>query len=299
MTAQPASPDAEFNGGPVDAPLVVLVHGLGSSWAAFEPILPLLTEHVRVLALDFPGFGARAPETGLAPGVAGYADWLERDLARRGVVAAHLVGSSMGGAVALELARRGIAASATAFAPAGFWRTPGRIWCQCLLTVLRSLANRIGGPASAAMTSSFGRALLLFPLHARPRRVTPAAAQHGICALAGAASFTAARDSFTTLRPAVVPARVPISIVWGTRDLVLPAWSQARRARALMPAARHVHIRHAGHLPFWDDPEACADEILSQVRRETDRSRPSASTQTHPNDQPSQPSQPQQTGAAA
>ena len=114
MTAQPASPDAEFNGGPVDAPLVVLVHGLGSSWAAFEPILPLLTEHVRVLALDFPGFGARAPETGLAPGVAGYADWLERDLARRGVVAAHLVGSSMGGAVALELARRGIAASATA-----------------------------------------------------------------------------------------------------------------------------------------------------------------------------------------
>ena len=63
----------------------------------------------------------------------GYADWLVAFLAERGVERPHVVGSSMGGAVALELGRRGAASAVTAFAPAGFWDRPGRVWAQVLL----------------------------------------------------------------------------------------------------------------------------------------------------------------------
>ena len=51
--------------------------------------------------------------------------------------------------------------------------------------------------------------------------------------------------------------RVPVTIGWGTRDgLLLP--TQARRARRLLPGARHVWLRGCGHVPMSDDPDQVA-----------------------------------------
>jgi pimeloyl-ACP methyl ester carboxylesterase len=47
-----------------------------------------------------------------------------------------------------------------------------------------------------------------------------------------------------------------VTIAWGTRDAVLP-FPQSRRARTLLPNARHVTLAGCGHLPFADDPDAC------------------------------------------
>ncbi|WP_369077459.1 alpha/beta fold hydrolase [Actinoplanes nipponensis] len=52
---------------------------------------------------------------------------------------------------------------------------------------------------------------------------------------------------------------IPVTIAWGTRDLVLPHRRQAARARAELPAARHVVLPGCGHLPFADDPARCAE----------------------------------------
>ena len=53
---------------------------------------------------------------------------------------------------------------------------------------------------------------------------------------------------------------VPVTVAWGRYDLLLPHRLQAPRARALLPSARHVTLR-AGHVPYFDDPDAVAAVI--------------------------------------
>ena len=43
---------------------LVLLHGIGSRWQVFEPVLDLLASEFEVWALDMPGFGASPPATG-------------------------------------------------------------------------------------------------------------------------------------------------------------------------------------------------------------------------------------------
>jgi pimeloyl-ACP methyl ester carboxylesterase len=104
------------------APLVLL-HALGLSSRAWDPVLPALASRFDVIAVDLPGFGDSAPLYGqaevppakLAESVADLLDDL-------GVTAPHLAGNSLGGWVALELAARRPVASITLCSPAGLWR---------------------------------------------------------------------------------------------------------------------------------------------------------------------------------
>ena len=52
-----------------------------------------------------------------------------------------------------------------------------------------------------------------------------------------------------------------MTIAWGDRDLVLP-YRQSKRARRVLPQARHVRLPGCGHLPFADDPRTCARLLL-------------------------------------
>lgn len=55
--------------------------------------------------------------------------------------------------------------------------------------------------------------------------------------------------------------RVPVTIAWGTRDLLLIP-REGRRAARAVPGARHVPLRGLGHTPMWDDPAIVAAAIL-------------------------------------
>ena len=55
-----------------------------------------------------------------------------------------------------------------------------------------------------------------------------------------------------------------MTIAWGRRDRLLPYRLQAPRARAVLPWATHVTLG-AGHVPFYDDPAACAEAIRTGV----------------------------------
>lgn len=86
---------------------LVLLHGSGpgvSAWSNFRGNLPVLAEHFRVLALDMPGFGrsARPPLDRAYPHLAAQA--VVRLLDHLAIPRAHVLGNSMGGYVALELA---------------------------------------------------------------------------------------------------------------------------------------------------------------------------------------------------
>jgi pimeloyl-ACP methyl ester carboxylesterase len=249
---------------------IVLVHGIGSRWQVFEPILDRLAESHEVIAIDLPGFGASPLVDGVRPGPRGYADWLAGWLADNGIERPHVVGSSMGGGIGLELGRRGIASAVTAFSPVGFWRTPGLRWTQSVVTTLRIAAVTSGPVLSRLVGHPAGRAVLLSSMFGHPTRVTPEAARGDLAGLARATAFQASRKDFGRYfvdahgDPGHLP-EIPLTIAWGTRDVVLVHRTQSAHAREALPFARHVDLAGCGHLPFSDDPHTCARLVLEDA----------------------------------
>ncbi|WP_229072828.1 alpha/beta fold hydrolase [Actinoplanes sp. DH11] len=207
-------------------------------------------------------FGSRGAG-GTGPGSVGrYADQVAAFLDGLGVRAPEIAGSSLGGGVALELGRRGHARAVTAFAPVGFWHTPGRLWCQTVVTAARAGAERLDAALPRILNSRAGRSAFCAPFYAHPGRLPAADALAAARALAAAPGFAGARDAFSRLRPWQFAemgelTRIPVTIAWGTRDAILPYRTQARRARTVLPTARHVTLPGCGHLPFADDPARC------------------------------------------
>ena len=136
QTADVGGRKISYAGGGQDGDVVLLVHGYGgdrNSWLFLQE--PLAARH-RVYALDLPGHGTSAKDVGAGPaGTAGpegqagpvgplgvLADAVTGVLDALGAERAHLVGHSMGGAVALAVTARnpGRIASLTLIAPSGF-----------------------------------------------------------------------------------------------------------------------------------------------------------------------------------
>ncbi|WP_238006565.1 alpha/beta hydrolase [Dactylosporangium sp. AC04546] len=233
---------------------LVLLHGIGSRWQLWRPVLPALEARFDVIALDFPGFGAAAPGGG--SDVRALADWVQDRVGGP----CHVAGSSMGGGVALELGRRGFARSVTAFSPIGFWGPLSRRWCQVSVTGARVLAQVFRPALPVLSGTKAGRVALYGLFFGHPTRVDPAEGVADAAALAKAPGFAAARAAFAHHRFEGTLPDIPVTIAWGTRDAILPAY-QSRRARRLLPSARHEKLPGCGHLPFADDPARCADLI--------------------------------------
>ena len=100
---------------------LVLLHGIGSRWQVFEPVLDLLTSEFEVWAVDMPGFGASPPATRPLSSIGTLTDEVQAWMRTKGLEGCHVAGHSAGGGVALELAARGAVASVVALAPIGFW----------------------------------------------------------------------------------------------------------------------------------------------------------------------------------
>ena len=86
-------------GGPVDAPLIVAVHGLGGSHLNWAAVAPHLIGHSRLVALDLLGHG-RTPAAGRRPDVAGHVDMVTGFVDRVSDRPVLLMGNSLGGLVA-------------------------------------------------------------------------------------------------------------------------------------------------------------------------------------------------------
>jgi len=243
---------------------LVLVHGIGSQWPVWCPILDRLEAERDVISVDLPGFGG-TPSDGTAPSVEGFAGRLERFFAEIGLDRPHVAGNSMGGGIALELARRGAVRSATALSPIGFWTPPERAFCQRSLRAARAGGRALAPLVPAAMSNPVTRSLLLAQLVGRPWRTPAADAVTAMGALVAAPGFDdalAAFDHHVFHDPAQL-AEVPVTVAWGQRDALLIHGRQAPRARRMLPRARHVTLVGCGHVPFNDDPEQVATVVLA------------------------------------
>ncbi len=251
-----------------EGPALLLLHGIGHHWQAYAPVMALLRDEHELIACDSPGFGRSAPlPAGIEPTVTSYADAFEWFIAELGLQRPHVAGNSMGGAIALELARRRAVSSVTAFSPAGFWTSAERRFCQLSLSALASMPAAARPAVEAAARTRAGRIALFSQTFGYPTRLPAAEA---VATLRDAwaspvfAETLAAFDSYRFEHPEQLR-NVPITVAWGRRDKLLPYRLQAPRARTQLPAATHVTLG-AGHVPFYDDPAACAAVMRAGIR---------------------------------
>ena len=242
----------------------VLIHGIGSRAEVWAPVIPALAERFEVIALDLPGFG-RSPAQIQRPTIDRQADVLAAWLREEGLKGCRVAGNSMGGAIALELARRGAVKSAVAVAPAGFWTPQERRWCQDSLSRAKAQIRLLRPVLPAVVATAAGRTAFGWQVLGRPWAVPGEELVATADALLGADAFDEALALFDeyTFHDAEELDGVPVMVVWGSRDRLLLARRQAARARRVLPRARHEWLDGAGHLPMWDEPDAMASLLVS------------------------------------
>ena len=243
---------------------LLLIHGIGHRWQAWEPVLDRLAEHHDVIAIDIPGFGGSSP-LALGPGGRPTTAVAMREITTAldvfGVARPHVAGNSLGGALALELAGAGHAASATALSPAGFWRKRWEVaWAVGNLTATRWSSFAPEPVIRAVANNPTTRALAFGMVFGKPRNLDPGRAFGDTLALRDGKGFRpiakeAKRYTFTG-RP-----DVPTTIAWGTKDRILLR-RQFARAHDVVPKARFEDLPGCGHVPMDDDPALVARLIL-------------------------------------
>lgn len=212
---------------------VVLVHGLSGSWRWWRPVLEPLAEHRRVHLLDLPKLGRHLPAAGLT-------GWLGRWLEAASLESVDLIGHSLGGLIAAELASKQpqCAQRLVLVAPAGI---------PCGSTVLTRGLRLVG---------------TLYDVRGRLPTLVGDAVRAGPLSLLRGAVFASDRD--LSLELASVQART--LLVWGDHDRLFPARIAAEWQR-ILPRSRLVRLR-CGHVPMWEAPRELASCLLTFLAEE-------------------------------
>jgi pimeloyl-ACP methyl ester carboxylesterase len=209
-----------------------------------------------VIAVDLPGFGD-SPElpAGSAPTAANLGVAVSDLCARLGFDRPHLAGNSLGGWVALEIAKAGRAASVCCLSPAGLWRRP--LGPRRYDT--RAVGRRVRPLLPLLLRSARARNAFLRTTVAHPERLTRDEAMDLVADWLASRGYDAANRE---MRAHVFehPERVdvPATIAWGSEDRLVAPPRPERRP----PGSRFVVLEGCGHTPTWDDPELVAELLL-------------------------------------
>jgi len=246
---------------------LLLIHGLGSSWRAWQPILDGLAAERSVIAIDLPGHGATPAEADSGT-FAGLVGSVERYILANDLGGIDVAGSSMGARMVLELARRGTVGNVVALDPGGFWRGWERSFFRTTIGLSARLLRLLRSRLPAISRSAAARTALLAQLSARPAALSPELVCTETTSITDTPTFDAlVRDLATGAEqqgPAADPAR-RIVIGWGRHDrLCLPR--QAKRALAAFPSATLHWFDGSGHFPMWDMPHETTAVILQATR---------------------------------
>lgn len=234
------------------------------SWRAWRPVLDELERHHDVFAVTLSGHRGGAPwEEHIPVTVEALVDAVCDRLDEAGLGAVHVAGNSLGGWVALELARRGRALSCVALSPAGAWRRPVQLR---RLKAAFGLGFLLGGLRSArrAMDRPRLRRLLLLAVMRHGDRLSPPEVEGFFDDLAGA---TTVKDLLRAARPGdhIAPfagTPCPIRVAWAEYDHIVPWAGYGVPMRDAVPGAEFVRLPGCGHVPMWDAPALVARVVL-------------------------------------
>jgi pimeloyl-ACP methyl ester carboxylesterase len=238
-------------------------------WA---PVLAALEHGHDVLAVNLAGHvGGPTLAAGTQVSVSALVDAVEHDMDAAGFDSAHLVGNSLGGWIALELATRGRARSVVALSPAGGWEAGTRAERRLrkLFTRNHRLSKAMLPRVESLMRRPRLRRALLRQLAAHGQRIPAAAAAQLVrdsvaCPVYFDLMEGILRDGPPSTFDGVA---CPVLLAWGTRDRILPSPRYSTRMRELLPSAEWVELRGLGHVPMSDDPELIARTISEFTAR--------------------------------
>jgi pimeloyl-ACP methyl ester carboxylesterase len=195
------------------------------------------------------------------------ADAAERAMDEAGFETAHLVGNSLGGYIALQLAARDRARTVVALAPAGGWASGDESYRDLLAfqSTLLETVKTLAPHAEAVLASREGRRRATQHITVRFEHIPVELLAHQMRGVAGSPAATALIEhalrhgwSFDAERIAC-----PVRVVWGTEDRLLPWPSAAARFRdERLPQADWVVLDGVGHCPQLDVPLETAQLIL-------------------------------------
>lgn len=246
---------------------VVLLHGIGHRRQAWSPIFDTLAGDYDVIAFDLAGFGQSPALPSSTPyDMDHVCSHLTANFQSLGIDRPHVVGNSLGGAIALELGARDAARSVTALSPAGFFGPANRFIALAQLIALRAVS--LASPdvvLRAVSATSLGRRIIGSALYAHPERVDAAATLGDARAMKASKAFE--RVALSAMRYRFSrKISVPTTVVWGTRDRLLP-YAQSATARERLPEAEHVGLVDAGHVPLVDQPDKIVRLISETIAR--------------------------------
>jgi pimeloyl-ACP methyl ester carboxylesterase len=252
---------------------LVLLHGFLGTWIHWRPVLAELVAGHEVIAPTLGGHhGGPAWPAQTPPTLEAAADRLELQLDELGVTSAHFAGNSMGGALAIEMAKRGRAISVVALAPGGGWDVgsgePARL--SRLFARQIGLTARLIDHLELALRRPSLRRLSFRDVMLHGELVDPSdavamargadacAVKHTVVeALGRGGSDVALRD--------LERVAAPVLLVSPAHDRLLPPALHAPRLRRELPDVTSLLLPAAGHVPMWDAPGPVATTIRDWV----------------------------------
>ena len=244
---------------------LVLLHGILGSERTWNSVVPLVAPRHDVIVPTELGHNGGPVAKERPVSIEHIVDDMERQLDELGLAKVHLAGNSMGGWVAIELARRGRAFTVCAFSPSGTWDVDWK-------DVKRGSKKMY----SAVRDTRRSRAML--PLLARSKRlrhwILRLSTVHGervspaeLLAIADDVIGCEIAEDVSALMEAQLapldPPPCPITLAWSAEDRLFPADVYGARARELIPGARFIVLDDVGHAPMRDDPRLVAQTILA------------------------------------
>jgi pimeloyl-ACP methyl ester carboxylesterase len=257
---------------------MVCLHGFVDTWRTWELVLPRLEARHDVLALTLPGH-AGGPAIDRELSSTAIADIVEAQMRAAGLTRAHIVGNSLGGFVALQLAARGLAETVIALAPAGGWAEDDDSYRELLRSQrdLHRMARLAAPQAPAILATADGRRRATALLSVNYEHIPVELLEHQLLGVAACPAAEELIDYALTAAWTLDAERIecPARIVWGTEDRLLP-WPRAaeRYRRHWLPHADWVVLDGVGHCPQLDIPLGTSELILefSSSGRRAERS---------------------------
>lgn len=254
---------------------LVLLHGFTGAWHHWRPLLPALGARYEVIAPTLAGHDGGPPFPDVPMTFAAAGDSVESHLDELGVETAHLVGNSLGGALALELAKRGRARSVVALAPAGGWsdgdgeaRRLARFFAQ-QTRAARMTARAIPTVMSRPRSRRFAmRDIMRHGERMSAAEAVDMARSSARCTVSEAAIAALRADNGLALRD-LDRIHCPVLLASPEFDRVLPAERHAPRFRREIPDVEWRTLPDCGHVPMWDATGPLVQMIGELVDRAT------------------------------
>jgi pimeloyl-ACP methyl ester carboxylesterase len=248
-------------------PTLLLIHGLGASSFSWRYLMPLLIRDHEVVALDLPGFGLSGKSTTLSFTLDAQVARIEEFTDKLALMPKAVIGSSLGGLLALELARGnpGRFPRVIALAPAALGELMR--WPLARLSkrtgYLRLLVNRFTMPFLVGMVAGN---LRLINRGSLKKYLEPYRDPNIFYSFF--ASFEALADR--RLPGLFRDLRVPTLVLWGDRDLQV-TWLAIARLQEVLPNAEIKRLNGLPHHPHESHPELIAAEIWTWLNNKTGR----------------------------